>query len=76
MPSPARNQGQTAEGKPKQMRENGFYWVRCLTDEYGYDGPVVASWCGIAWELPGLDDICFEEEVIVLSERLQPPLAA
>jgi hypothetical protein len=62
------------------IRQNGFYWVRyrCPDERYGglYDEPIIAEWHGQLWELPGNDVPCRDENVIVLSDRLEPPLAA
>ena len=62
------------------IRQDGFYWVRYRAPDDRYDGlydePIVAQWVGSAWELPGSDDICLDEDVIVISTRIEPPLAA
>ena len=55
-----------------EQREKGFYWAILKGDE-PQDDPAVALWDGKHWWFAEVNAGFDYEEVIVLSDRLQPP---
>lgn len=54
------------------MRTSGFYWVRFRASGKAY-APEVAYWNGDDWPLSGTHESADDDELEVLSERLEPP---